>query len=149
MTIRTTARALLAIGLLSPLVALAQQPRPDREDPIHKHLFPPELIMSNQNAIGLDQAQKEAIRAEILEAQTRFTELQWKLHDAMEMLGSLLEQEPTDEEAVMAHLDQLLDTEREVKRAQLTLMIRLKNALEPEQRERLRELRPEMPRERN
>lgn len=65
----------------------------------------------------------------------------------MEILASLLEQEPTDEAAVMEHLDEVLDAEREVKRTQLTLMIRIKNELNAEQRARLSELRAREPRE--
>ena len=134
----------LGIGLLmlSP-IAFAQKPE---RDPIAEHLFPPELIMSNQNAIGLDDEQKNAIRAEVQRAQARFSEVQWRLHDAMEILASLLEQEPTDEAAVMEHLDEVLDAEREVKRTQLTLMIRIKNELNAEQRASLSELRAREPR---
>lgn len=57
-----TVSAALGISLLmlSP-IAFAQKPE---RDPIAEHLFPPELIMSNQNAIGLDDEQKNAIRAE-------------------------------------------------------------------------------------
>ncbi len=139
-----TVSTALGIGLLmlSP-VASAQKPK---RDAIAEHLFPPELIMSNQNAIGLDDKQKKAIRAEVQRAQTRFSEVQWRLHDAMEILASLLDQEPTDEAAVMEHLDEVLDAEREVKRMQLTLMIRIKNELNAEQRARLSELRAEKPR---
>ena len=64
----------------------------------------------------------------------------------MEILASLLEQEPTDEAAVMEHLDEVLDAEREVKRTQLTLMIRIKNELNAEQRASLSELRAREPR---
>ncbi len=140
-----TVSAALGISLLmlSP-IAFAQKPE---RDPIAEHLFPPELIMSNQNAIGLDDEQKNAIRAEVQRAQARFSEVQWRLHDAMEILASLLEQEPTDEAAVMEHLDEVLDAEREVKRTQLTLMIRIKNELNAEQRARLSELRAREPRE--
>ena len=141
-----TVSTALGIGLLmlSP-VASAQKPK---RDAIAEHLFPPELIMSNQNAIGLDDKQKNAIRAEVQRAQTRFSEVQWRLHDAMEILASLLDHEPTDEAAVMEHLDEVLDAEREVKRTQLTLMIRIKNELNAEQRARLSELRAKKPRER-
>ena len=75
--------------------------------------------------------------------QARFTELQWQLHDAMETLASLLDEEPADEAEVMARLDEVLDAEREIKRTQLSLMIRIKNELTAEQRALLRELRSE------
>jgi len=82
-------------------------------------------------------------RAEILKAQTRFMELQWQLQDAMDNLVGLLKQQPVDETQVTAQLDKVLAAEREVKRAQIVLMVRLKNKLTPEQQARLRQLRPQ------
>jgi len=119
----------------------AQQPR--NRDPIVENLFPPDLVMAHQQAIGLDEAQKSFVRSEILKAQTRFTELQWQLQDAMEPLIGLLKQQPVDEAQVMAQLDKVLGAEREIKRAQIALMIRIKNKLRPEQQARLRQLRAE------
>lgn len=129
------ASVLLACG-----PAAAQQPRPEH-DPVAASLFPPELIMQNQKAIGLDDGQKSSIRAEISKAQGRFTELQWQLQDAMETLVSLLKQDSADEQQVLAQLDKVLNWEREIKRAQLGLMVRIKNKLTPEQQARLRQLR--------
>ncbi len=97
--------------------------------------------MQNQKAIGLDDGQKSSIRAEISKAQGRFTELQWQLQDAMETLVSLLKQDSADEQQVLAQLDKVLNWEREIKRAQLGLMVRIKNKLTPEQQARLRQLR--------
>ncbi|MBI1750431.1 MAG: periplasmic heavy metal sensor [Acidobacteria bacterium] len=142
MKIRTM---LLAASLLFVASARAQEPPRPPHDLIGGALFPPELVMQNQQAIGLDEAQKTAIRGEILKAQSRFTELQWQLQDAMETLASLLQQNLVDEQKVMAQLDKVLPIEREIKRAQLTLMIRIKNKLTPEQQEKLRQLRPTLP----
>jgi hypothetical protein len=110
-------------------------------DPVRGNLFPPELIMRNQKAIGLTDEQKTTIRGELLQAQTRFTELQWELQDQVESLVSLLKQEKVDEQQALAQLDKVLDVEREVKRAQIGLMVRLKNKLTPEQQAQLREIR--------
>ena len=137
--------AVLLAGIASALAQQPPQPGQPPHDPIGAALFPPELIMQNQQAIGLNEEQKTAIRGEILKAQPRFTELQWQLQDAMETLASLLQQTPVDEQKVMAQLDKVLPLEREMKRAQLTLMIRIKNKLTPEQQEKLRQLRPHGP----
>jgi len=118
----------------------AQQPAGGK-DPLAEHVFSPELVMQNQKAIGLQEAQKNAIREEILKAQGRFTELQWQLQDAMETLLALLQQSAPDEQKVLAELDKVLATEREVKRTQITLLVRIKNNLTPEQQARLQELR--------
>ena len=137
----------LCVGLLLVCApALAQHPHPER-DPIGESLFPPELIMQNQKAIGLEEAQKTFIRAEISKAQGRFTELQWQLQDAMETLASLLKQDIAEEQQVLGQLDNVLNFEREIKRAQMGLMVRIKNKLTPEQQARLRELRGKAPRE--
>lgn len=130
--------------LLAAVPALAQgpppQPRPPH-DPIGEALFPPELVMSHQQEIGLEPEQKLYLRQEIAKAQSHFTELQWQLQDAMESLVTLLKQTPADEQQVMAQLDKVLATEREIKRTQITLMLRIKNKLTPEQQARLRQLR--------
>src|SRR3984893_51780 len=82
--------------------------------------------MQHQKAIGLDDAQKGFIRSEIAKAQGRFTELQWQLQDAMESLVALLGQKAPDEQQDMAQLEKALNVERESKRAQLGLMVRLR-----------------------
>jgi Spy/CpxP family protein refolding chaperone len=125
--------------LSSPL--LAQQP--PGPDPLTENLFPPDLVMSHQKAIGLDEAQKRFVRSEVLKAQSRFTELQWQLQDAMETLVGLLKQNSVDEAQVMAQLDKVLTSYREINRTQIALMVRIKNKLTPEQQTRLRQLRSE------
>jgi len=125
--------------LVFPLLVAAQQPA--GRDPLTENLFPPELVMSHQKAIGLDDAQRNFIRSELLKAQTRFTEVQWQLQDAMEALVSLLKQTPVDESQVMTQLDKVLSSEREIKRTQIGLLVRIKNKLTPDQQARLQKLR--------
>ena len=135
----TKRQGLLVVVLLAGVAAGAQQPA--AQDPIAENLFPPDQVLANQKAIGLDEAQRNYVRAEVLRAQTRFTELQFQLQDAMESLVGLLKQNPADEIQVMAQLDKVLNAEREVKRTQIALMVRIKNKLTPEQQSRLRQLR--------
>jgi Spy/CpxP family protein refolding chaperone len=130
---------LLALLLAAGMAARAQQP--PAQDPIAENLFPPDQVLANQKAIGLDDARRNYVRAEVLKAQTRFTELQFQLQDAMESLVTLLKQNPVDEGQVMAQLDKVLNAEREVKRTQIALMVRIKNKLTPEQQSRLRQSR--------
>lgn len=124
-----------------PVRAATPAPPVPPHDPVGENLFPPELVMGNQLAIGLEEAQKTYIRGEIIKAQTRFTELQWQLQDAMETMVSLLRQNQVDEQQVLAQLEKVLSTEREIKRTQITLMVRIKNKLTSDQQARLRELR--------
>jgi Spy/CpxP family protein refolding chaperone len=131
----------LAAVLLYPVLVAAQQP--GGPDPLTEHLFPPELVMAHQKAIDLSDAQKTYIRAELLKAQTRFTELQWQLQDAMEALVLLLKQSAADESQVMSQLDKVLSSEREIKRTQISLLVRIKNKLTPDQQAHLQRLRTE------
>lgn len=131
--------SVLLVFFLSGAPPLAAQ-QPQERDPIAENLFPPDLVLSNQKAIGLEEAQKNFVRSEVLKAQTRFTELQFQLQDAMETLVGLLKQNPVDETQVLTQLDKVLNAEREVKREQISLMVRIKNKLTAEQQARLRQL---------
>jgi len=124
--------SLLLFGQLT-----AQQP-PD--DPMRDVLFPPEVIMQHQQAVGLSDKQKNTLKTEVRQAQTKFTELQWTLQDEVERLVALLKQPKVDEKQAAAELDKVLAAEREIKRTQLMLLIRIKNNLTPPQQTQLREL---------
>lgn len=118
--------------------ALAQQKEPD---PFEQHIFPPELVMQNRQAIGLTEEQKSYIKDEILRTTTRFNELQWEIQEGMERMLALVKEGVVDEQQALAQLDKLLGMEREVKRLHITLAIRIKNKLTPEQQARLQEIR--------
>ena len=123
---------LFAIGSLA-----AQQPA---DDPLRELMFPPEAVMQHQQAIGLSDEQRNTFKSEVRQAQLKFTELQWTMQDEMERLVSLLKQSKVDEKQTALQLDKVLGAEREIKRAQLMLLIRIKNNLTPAQQTQLREL---------
>ena len=128
-------RSLILLTLMASAAA-AQQP----EDPLRDSLFPPEAIMRHQQALGLTDYQKSALKTELRQAQARFSELQWALEDAVERLAKLLKPAKVDEKAGAEQLDKVLNAEREVKRAQLLLLMRLKNSLSAAQQAQLRDL---------
>jgi Spy/CpxP family protein refolding chaperone len=127
-----------AIFLFAAGAVRAQQPD---QDPIGQSFFAPELVIQHQEAIGLSAEQKDYFKAEIRQAQVKFTELQWKLQDEMEKLVSLAKQPRVDEPQTLAQLEKVLAAEREIKREQVTLLVRIKNKLTPEQQGKLLELR--------
>lgn len=110
-------------------------------DPLGQSFFPPELVMQNQQAIGLSDEQKSYLRTEIRDAQMKFTDLQWKLQDEAERMVSLVRQPHVDEQQALAQLEKVLSVEREVKRAQIALLVHIKNRLTPDQQGKLEELR--------
>lgn len=129
---------IIGILLLSfSTVRARQQPQPD---PFAGNLFPPELIMQHQQALGLSEEQKNFLKAELRKTQTRLTELQWNLQDEVEKLVALMKQDQVDEAQALTQLDKVLRLERDIKSMHIGLLIRLKNRLTPEQQARLREI---------
>jgi Spy/CpxP family protein refolding chaperone len=139
-------RFLLIAGLLAPLAAAAQPPPqppqpPPGSDPIGRYLAPPELVMSQSEEIGLTDKQRAAIKAEIQKTQAKFLDAQWDLQEHTGKMSRLLQQTPVDEAKVLEEADRVMSLEREIKRAQLTLLIRIRNALTAEQNAKLEALR--------
>lgn len=116
----------------------AQQPQPPRgPDPIAQNFFPPEMVMNYRQALALSDEQKAAIKDELMKASARFSDLQWQMQDEIETMAGLTKGENVDEQRVLAQLDKILAIEREVKRTQLTLSIRIKNKLTSDQQTKL------------
>jgi Spy/CpxP family protein refolding chaperone len=111
------------------------------DDPIAQNVFPPELIMKHGSEIGLDAQQRGAIKEAVQQAQSKFLDAQWEMQEESGKMVRLLQARPVDEKAVLAEVDRILDLERQIKRAQLSLLVRLKNLLTPAQQARLAELR--------
>jgi len=111
------------------------------DDPLEAFFFPPELVMQHQNRIGLSAEQKATLREEVARAQQRFTSLQWNLQDAFERFAGTLDAPTLDEGRVLQGLEQVLDAEREVKRAQIRLLVSIKNLLDEDQQAELRRVR--------
>jgi Spy/CpxP family protein refolding chaperone len=122
--------------------ALAQpSPGAPGPDPIGQNLFPPDLVFSQADAIGLTDAQKTTIQPMMLRAQAHFLELQPRLAREVQTMVGLIGQSRVDESRVLSQLEKVLSVEREIKRTQIGLMIRIKNVLTAEQQARLRQLR--------
>ena len=142
--IRSIAAALLVAAFAFPVHAQPGGPPaqvPGQADPFGRFLFPPELVMQHQGSIGLTESQREALQAAIQEAQSTVLKMQFALSSEAEKLAKLLEVPRIEEGDVLSQVDRILAIERELKRAQITLMVRIKNTLTPEQQSRLRSLR--------
>ena len=130
---------LLTLVLLFNTATLrAQQPT---SDPLGENLFPPELVMQHQEALGLTEEKITLLETELHQAQARFADLQEQLQAEAEKMVELVKQGRLDESKTLAQLDKILNLEREIKRAQIALLVRIKNRLSPEQQVKLREIR--------
>ena len=122
---------LIVVAVL--FVALTGIARADNPDPIGAVMIPPDIVMSHQQELGLNDTQKTAIQNDMQQAQARFTSLQWQLSAAVERLVTVLKQPRVNESDALAQLDKEQALEREIKHTQLQLMIRVKNELTPDQ----------------
>jgi Spy/CpxP family protein refolding chaperone len=133
-------RAFAFAVFLVAISANAQQP-PSDDDPIGRQLFPPDLIMAQSQKLGLDEKQRATVKTEVQKAQAKFFDLQWEAREASEAMAKMLQQTPIDETRVLAQADKVMGLERDIKKIHLSLLIRIKNALTPEQIAQLTQLR--------
>jgi Spy/CpxP family protein refolding chaperone len=133
-------RLALALVFAAVLPAAAEAP-PAGDDPIARHVVPPELVMKHSQAIGLTPDQREAIKTAVKEAQSGFIDPQWQMQTEAGRMADLLQQRPLDEGAILGQLDRILDLERRIKKLQFSLLVRIKNTLTASQLEKLDTLR--------
>ena len=138
---RTLAFALACTIALSLAAAPALRAQEGMGKQLEKQLFPPELVMQQQQRIQLTAAQRATITDAIQKAQHQMVDLQWRMQAEAQKLLELLQAAQVDEAAVLAQVDRALSVEREVKRAQMALLVRIKNTLTSEQQATLRTLR--------
>ncbi len=134
---RPLAVTLLALALGTGILQ-AQTPKPG-DDPLARLLFDPHLVLSHAQELGLQPAQRTTIINAIKEAQGDILDLQLQMAERHEELLKVMEATRVDEAASLAQADKVLGLEREMKRKQLQLLIRIKNALTREQQDRLQE----------
>lgn len=147
-----TRRLALVLGLatLVPAALGAQVPTPEPSFPKHPDsfeelLFPPELVMQYQRELNLTAPQRTTITEAIKALQSGVVEPQWQLQDEQQKLHELLAKPSVEEAAVLAQVDRVLELERSIKRLHLAMLVRVKNALTPEQQGHLRELQGHWP----
>lgn len=112
--------------------------------PFQEFLFPPQLVLGNQKAIGLTEEQLTQIKALLNETHATMIEAQTQIAGLQEELETVLDNTSVDEAAALALAERVMTIESQVKRSHLGLAIKVKNLLTPEQQQKL----AEMPRER-
>lgn len=130
--------ALLVMAFAAPVSA---QGKPGQPDAFAEALFDPQLVLKNAQGIGLTPAQRKTILDEIRAAQIALAPLQADMTEPAMELVEMLGQTKVDEARVLAKTEQVLRIENEVKKRQTMLLVRIKNALTPEQQSKLRDLR--------
>ena len=126
--------------MLVPGVGAAQEGE-GKADPFSEVFFAPELIMQHRRAIALTDEQRDAVTGVIQDLQGSVVSYQFELLDEVQTLVEILSVPEVDLDRAMDQVDQFLETENDVKKAQFELLIRIKNILTPEQQRILVDLR--------
>ena len=125
---------LMAAALLAPPILTGQvQYTVGPSEDFSRGLFTPELIMRHYREIGLSTEQRSTITEAIRILQSVVVDPQWSLMEVSQNLTELLEATPIDEAQALSVIDQVFAAEAEIKRANMSALIRIKNALTQEQ----------------
>ena len=136
-SITTRVRLFGFVILLVAGLAQAQDAGGDR-DVFKGKLFPPNVILEQQERLGIDREQFTAIRAAVVGAQGDIAEHEWDLRTAYRNVLAELDKVPVDKERVLTLVERALQAENEVKKRQVAMLIEVRNLLSQEQIEQLR-----------
>ena len=125
---------LLGAVLLAPPAAAVDQA-------FEQAVFPPELVIRHQRAIGFTPEQREAFLREMQSTQADLLPVQLEMAEVGAILIQLLESDRVDENAALEAATRMLELERRTKLRHMKLLLKIKNLLSSEQQETLREIR--------
>lgn len=133
----------LVVSVSAALAGLLGPGRDGPPPPFEKDLIPPDLVLRNQVAAGITTEQILSIKKLLQETQSVIIDKQADLQRSAEILARTVQAHPVDEAAALAAAEQVMTLETAVKKAHLSLLIRVKNLLTDSQVEKLTELRKE------
>ena len=96
--------------------------------------------MGHAQEIGLNEAQRNAIRNEVQKVQHKFIDSQFDMQAEMEKMVKLLQERTVEETKVLAQLDRILTLEKDIKEMQIGLLVRVRNVLTDAQQAKLAQL---------
>lgn len=104
-----------------------------RADVFKGKLFPPNVILEHQSELGLSKEQFQAIKTAVVDVQANVAEHEWDMREAYVAIMTELDKSPVDENRVLELVSAALLAENEVKKEQMTMLIRLRNLLTDQQ----------------
>lgn len=133
----TWTRIILATLVLSwGVAAAAQTPAIDKQDNrevLRMGLYPPDILMRQQQRLGITPQQRKAIATLVRDFQGQIGELQWSMPAEQQELRNLLSQPQINSDAALEQAAQVLAMESEFKLAHFKLLIAIKNELTAQQ----------------
>lgn len=92
-------------------------------------LYPPDIIMKHQQALGITDQQRETIYAAVKVFQAEVGQLQWTLQNKQQIFKQALGKHRIESEQALSQARQILAMESEFKLAHFKLLFAIKNAL--------------------
>ncbi|MGY8813130.1 MAG: hypothetical protein ACKVHQ_00225 [Gammaproteobacteria bacterium] len=96
-------------------------------------LFPPDLIMRNQDKLNLSSRQVTTIKNEMKTFQSGIVDIQWDLNEAQSRLEKELNTDKIDVDRALATVDNVMKAENDLKKSHLALLIKIRNVLDASQ----------------
>jgi hypothetical protein len=135
----TKLNGLASLGLVLLIACSSAQAQGRDGDVFKGKLFPPNIVLEHQDALGLTKEQFTAIRAAVVEVQSNVAEHEWDLRMAYQEVMAELDNSPVESDRVLELIDKVLTAENNVKKLQIAMLVELRNLLTDEQMEYLRE----------
>ena len=133
------------VGLLIPATALAQRgPGPHGpqggEQMQMQGPFAPRHLMRMADELELREDQREALRTLLQENRAELQPMREQLREEGQKLQELMQQEGSSRAQVLRQLDLVLELEGDLKRQRAEMMLDVRELLDGEQRQKVREL---------
>lgn len=124
---------IMAALLLIALPAVAQigdmeGPKTNRQV-VAMGLYPPDLIMRHQQALGITDTQRKHMLQLVKAFQADVAELQWNLQNEQQLMRQALAGKTIDTQQVLPHVESVVQMESQFKLAHFKLLIAIKNEL--------------------
>lgn len=130
-----------SLTILFAVAALASAPLIAEErtaaDPFSDKLFPPDLILHSYAEIGLTDDQRKSVISTMRPSEQTFSQMHTRLEEEKNRLLKILSAEKVDATEALKAMDKMHAVEGEMKRAQLSLLLKLKEVLTPVQQAKL------------
>ena len=138
---RLSAVALTFTIVITTAAIISSADSPSPQDPIRAQLVPAEHLLQFREEIGLSDEQVKLIRGLADRTTREIQTLNREVEQKVQALAKQLAATDVDESATLQQLNALLTLENDIRRAQLRLMIKLKNLLTDNQQRVAKQLR--------
>lgn len=96
-------------------------------------LYPPDIIMRQQQRLGITDEQRSKIAGIVRGFQSEVTDLQWEMPGEQQKLKEMLKSSPISAPDTLQQVTRVLEMESEFKLSHFRLLIAIKNTLTTEQ----------------